>query len=268
MIPATDRGFLFGDAVYEVIRVYHGRPFLLDDHIQRLGQSLEAIRIAGIDLDRLRRRVLETITAAGVSEALAYIQVTRGSGPLRSHSFPPQAIPLEFLYVQSFADPFIDLRSSGGSVLTLPDNRWERRDVKSTNLLANVLAAQAAKEAGCVEAVYVEADGTLSEGARTSLFGVLDGQLLTAPNSPAILPGITRKLILELARKADVPVREQVLRHGDLPRVAELFLTGTTLEVLPIVRVDGQLVQDGRPGPLTRRLQQAYRQVVRDCCGG
>jgi D-alanine transaminase len=264
MVPALDRGFLFGDAVYEVLRVYHGRPFLLAEHLQRLGRSLEALCIGGVNLERIRERVLQTISAGKFQEALAYIQVTRGAGPVRSHSFPAQAVPFELLYVQEFSDPFVEARKNGAGVVTVPDIRWQRCDIKSTNLLANVLAAQQAKEAGCVEAVFVEADGTLSEGSRTSLFGVLDGQVLTAPNSHAILPGITRGLVLTLAERAGIPLCEHVLKKTDLRRVAELFLTGTTSEVLPIVRVDGEAIGPGTPGEVSRRLQEAYRQAVRE----
>jgi D-alanine transaminase len=264
VVPVLDRGFLFGDAVYEVLRVYQGRPFLLNEHMQRLGSSLAAIRIGGVDLDRIRQRVLQTIAAGKFQEALVYIQVTRGAGPIRSHSFPAQAVPFELLYVQEFRDPFVEARKNGAAVVTVPDIRWQRCDIKSTNLLANVLAAQQAKEAGCVEAVFLEADGTLSEGARTSLFGVLDGQLLTAPTSNAILPGITRSLILNLAERAGIPLHEHVLKKTDLKRVSELFLTGTTSEVLPIVQVDGQPIGTGQPGDVTRRLQEAYREKVRE----
>lgn len=266
-VPALDRGFLFGDAVYEVLRVYGGRPWLLDEHFGRLARSLEAIRIGGVDLDRLRRRMFETIAAGTFREALVYIQITRGAGPRRTHTFPPDLGPLEFLYVEEFRDPYADARRDGAAVLTRPDLRWGRCDIKSTNLLFNILAAQAAKEAGCVESVLVHADGTVSEGTHTSLFGVLHGTVLTAPKSNAILPGITRGLVLRLAARAGIPAREQELRQGELGEVSELFLTGTTSEVLPVVRVDGSSVGDGRPGPITRRLQDAYREAVREACG-
>lgn len=264
VVPALDRGFLFGDAVYEVLRVYGGRPWLLEQHWQRLARSLDAIRIGGVDLDRLRRRLLETIAAGSFTEAVAYIQITRGAGPTRSHVFPTEITPLEFLYVQPFADAHVAARERGIAAITLPDLRWDLCDIKSTNLLANVLAGQAAKEAGCDEALLYLPDGTLTEGTRTSVFGVLDGQLLTMPASHAILPGITRALVLRLAERANVPVRNQSLVRDDLPRVSELFLTGTGSEVLGIVRVDGQTIGDGRPGPITRRLEEAYRHAVRD----
>jgi D-alanine transaminase len=262
MIPVMDRGFLFGDAVYEVLRIYQGKPWLLREHMDRLAHSLEAIRIRSVDLKRLEARMLQTIAAGPFREAIAYIQVTRGSGPYRTHAFPAQAAPLELLYVTEFVDPYVEARQSGTKVLLRPDIRWDRCDIKSTNLLANVLAVQEARDVGCLEAVYYLPDGTITEGTHTSCFGVLDGQLLTAPNSPAILPGITRRLILRLAERVKIPLREKVLHREDLPRVAELFLTGTTSEVMPIVQVDGKPVGDGKPGPVTRKLQEAYRQAV------
>ncbi|HJT77363.1 MAG TPA: aminotransferase class IV, partial [Gemmataceae bacterium] len=188
-IPALDRGFLFGDAVYEVLRVYGGRPWLEDEHYRRLAHSLEAIRIGGVDLERLRLRMHETIAAGPFAEALAYIQVTRGAGPRRTHAFPPDVRPLELLWVDEFHDPYVEDRANGAGVLSRPDVRWDRCDIKSTNLLANVLAMQAAKEAGCVEALFYLADGTITEGSHTSFFGVLDGAVLTRPKSNDILPG-------------------------------------------------------------------------------
>ena len=262
-IPALDRGFLFGDAVYEVLRVYQGRPWLADEHFERLARSLQAIRIQGVDVVRLRRRMLETITAGRFQEATVYIQITRGAAA-RSHSFPAQATPLELLYVQEFDDPYRSARLTGGAVSTQPDSRWDRCDIKSTNLLANVLAMQAAKEHDCVEALFCLPDGALTEGTHTSFFGVLEGAVLTAPNSNAILPGITRGLLLKLAASAKIPVREQVLKQSDLGSVSELFLTGTTSEILPIIRVDDQTIGNGKPGPITRRLQDAYQQAVAD----
>src|SRR5216683_2797274 len=275
MIPALDRGFLFGDAVYEVMRVYQGRLWLENGHWERLARSLSAIRIPltppsppggeggvrGVDLVRLRQRVLETIAAGPFLDATVYVQITRGVAP-RAHAFPANAVPLEFLYVQEFKDPYAQSRQTGAAVITLPDIRWDHCDIKSTNLLANILAAQTAKEAGCQEALLYLPDGTLTEGTHTSFFGVLDRALVTAPTSPAILPGITRGLILRLADESGIPVEEHVLKCDDLKLVSELFLTGTTTEILPIVRVDSQFVGNGKPGSITRRLQEAYAKAV------
>jgi D-alanine transaminase len=262
-VPALDRGFLFGDAVYEVLRVYRGKPWLEAEHFARLAHSLEAIRIAGVDLDRLRRRMCDTIAAGPFGEATVYIQITRGAAP-RRHVFPAGVPPFELVFVQEFVDPYVAARETGAAVITQPDIRWDRCDIKSTNLLANVLAMQAAREADCAEALFVLPDGTLTEGTHTSFFGVMNGVILTSPASPAILPGITRRLILSLAERAKLSVREQSLKQADLSKVTELFLTGTTSEVVPIVKVDDHKIGAGVPGPVTRRLQAAYADAVKE----
>jgi D-alanine transaminase len=254
-VSALDRGFLFGDAVYEVLRVYGGKPWLADEHFTRLARSLEAIRLAGVDLGRLRRRMAETMAAAGCAEALVYIQVTRGAAP-RSHPFPKDARPYELLWVQPFADSYGEQRRVGGAVLSQPDVRWDRCDIKSTNLLGNVLAMQAAKEAGCVEAALY-----LPDGSYTELFGVVGGTRRTAPLG-GILAGTTRGLVLDLARQQGVAVEESPLNCNRTGEIDELFLSGTTAEVLPVVRLDGKPVGDGKPGPVTRRLQDAYARAV------
>jgi len=260
-ISALDRGFLFGDAIYEVLRVYSGKPWLEEGHFERLARSLHEVRIEGIDLERLRRRMRETLKASGLQEATIYIQVTRGSAP-RSHLFPANSTPLEFLFGQRFEDPYREARQTGACAIMHPDQRWERCDIKSTNLLANVLAAQAAQEAGSNEALLYLPDGTLTEGTHTSLFGVKQGRLVTAPNGPAILPGITRSLIFKLAERIEVPIAEENLRRQELNQISELFLSGTTSEVLPIVQVDGKAIGTGQPGEITKRLQKAYQEEV------
>ena len=264
-VSALDRGFLFGDAVYEVLRVYAGRPWLADEHFARLARSLAAIRIAGVDLTRLRQRMTATIAAGTYREATVYIQVTRGSAP-RRHAFPTDAVPFELLFVQEFIDPYVKAREAGASVVLQPDIRWGRCDIKSTNLLANVLALQAAKEADCVEALLYLPDGTLTEGTHSSLLGLHRGQVITAAHGPSILPGVTRDWIVALARKHEIPVSERNLCRDELAAVDELFLSGTTTEVLPIVRVGGQLVANGSPGPVTRRLRLLYQDAVRNFC--
>ncbi len=261
-VPVLDRGFLFGDAVYEVLRVYAGRPWLVDEHFRRLATSLDAIRITGIDLHRLRERMHATITAGPFREAIVYIQITRGVAP-RSHRFPIQAEPSELLYVDEFHDPYENARRDGARAVLQPDRRWDRCDIKSTNLLANVLAMQAASEAGCTEALLYLPDGTITEGTHTSAFGVCDGKLLTAPQSHDILPGITRRLVLRLAQRAGIQITEGRLQRDRLEDVSEVFLTGTTSEILPIIQLDGRAVGGGKPGPVTQRLQQVYREAVR-----
>jgi D-alanine transaminase len=264
-VSVLDRGFLFGDAVYEVLRVYAGLPWLADEHFARLARSLDAVRIGGVDLSRLRQRMTATIAAGSFHEAIVYIQVTRGSAP-RRHAFPAETMPLELLYVQAFTDPYVGARENGASVILQPDIRWGRCDIKSTNLLANVLALQAAKEAGCVEALLYLPDGTLTEASHSSLFGVRSGELVTPPHGPAILPGVTRDWIVALASKHGIPVCQRNLHRDELADVDELFLSGTTTEVLPIVRVDAQLIAKGQPGPFAQRLRLLYQDAWRSAC--
>ncbi|HMO36495.1 MAG TPA: aminotransferase class IV [Gemmatales bacterium] len=247
MVPALDRGFLFGDAVYEGIYACDGKPRFLDLHLKRLERSLRELRIGPIQLERLQQRLLETLAAGPFDEAFIYIQISRGAGASRTHHFPPPGTPpTEFFFIEEFTDPYGELRHTGVSAITQPDIRWHRCDVKSVNLLGNVLAFQAAKEQNAREAILVRPDGTITEGTRTSLFGVVDGTLRTGPLSAEILPGVTRSVHVD-----------------ELPQVQELFLTGTTSEVLPVTILDGKPVADGQPGPITRKLQRAFAELVR-----
>ncbi len=261
-ISVLDRGFLFGDAVYEVLRIYEGRPWLEEDHFQRLTRSLNEIRLSGVEVSRIRSRMHETLKQSGVREGIVYIHITRGAAP-RKHAFPAGATPLELLWIQEFTDPYSEGRSQGISAVTQPDIRWRRCDIKTTNLLGNVLAMQLALEANCVEALLYLPDGSLTEGTHTNLFGVVNGTLRTAPNAVSILPGCTRGLVLRLANKLGVAVEERPLNRERLDEVSELFISGTTSEVMPIIHVDGKPIGDGTPGPVTRRLQQSHAEAVR-----
>jgi D-alanine transaminase len=260
-ISPLDRGFLFGDAVYEVLRVYQGKPWLEEEHFGRLARSLEEIRISGVDMERLRRRMHETIRAGGFREAVVYLQVTRGAAP-RKHSFPQGVAPLELLWVQEYLHTYDEPCRTGCRVITFPDLRWRRCDIKSTNLLGNVLANQASSEAACSEALLYLPDGTLTEASHSTFFAVSNDQLHTTPLQANVLPSITRGYTLKLARQAGIEVVERNLRRTELDEMDELFLVGTTCEILPIVTVDGRPVKDGKPGPLTRRLQEIYTQKV------
>lgn len=265
-VSVLDRGFLFGDGIYEVMRVFRGKCWLEDDHFARFKRSLAEVKIHGVDLDRLRKQAHETIAAGGFREAIVYLQVTRGAAP-RGHAFPANVRPTELLWVQEIGDPYGPLREKGMAISLQPDLRWKRCDVKSVNLLGNVIANQAAKEAGAGEAVLYLPDGTISEASHSSFFGVLDGVIRTTPDSPGILPGVTRKLTLELAARVGVPVEQRSLHRDDLPKVSELFMTGTSLQVCPIVTVDGAPVAGGKPGPVTRKLQAAYDEKLRAFLG-
>lgn len=261
-ISPLDRGFLFGDAVYEVLRIYKGKPWLEAEHFDRFERSLREIRIAGVDMTRMRQRMHETIRAGGFLESTVYLQVTRGAAP-RKHAFPKDAIPLELLWVQEYHDTYTKMCQTGCGVITYPDLRWHRCDIKSTNLLGNVLANQTASETGCPEALLYLPDGTMTEASHSSFFAVQGGQLHTTPLKANVLPSITRGFALKLAAEAGVAVVERSLKKAELDQVDELFLVGTTCEILPIVAVDNLSVKSGLPGPITRRLQAIYAEYVR-----
>ncbi|MFM7109609.1 MAG: aminotransferase class IV [Planctomycetota bacterium] len=262
-VPVTDRGYLFGDGVYEFLRVYRGRLHLAEGHFRRLTRSLRELGIRHEQAATLPRRVQELVNRSGHAEATVYIQVTRGAAP-RAHAFPDHPKPCELFYVSPFADPYAPKRAAGVGVSRHPDIRWGRCDIKSLNLLGNCLAVQAAKEAGNHETLLHKDDGTVTECGHSSFFAVMDGAVITHPQGPRILPGITRELILELAASRNIPVRQRPLRVEELPRCREMFLTSTSAEILPIVRVDANPVHDGVPGPVTRALQEAFSAHLAD----
>ncbi len=261
-ISPLDRGFLFGDAVYEVLRIYAGKCWLEQEHMDRFERSINEIHIKGVDMARLRKRMYETIAASGLKEAIVYLQVTRGAAP-RKHAFPKDIVPLELLWVQEYPDSYRPLCATGCGVITFPDLRWHRADIKSTNLLANVLANQASAEAGCAEALLYLPDGTMTEASHSTFFAVEGGKLHTTPLKANVLPSITRGYTLKLAKQVGIDVVERYVRREELLEADELFLLGTTCEVLPIVTVDGEKVKGGAPGPVTRRLQAVYTENVK-----
>lgn len=259
-VSVEDRGFVFGDGVYEVLRAINGRFFATQFHNERLERSLEGIRITLGPEDSPSRFVdigRQLLRENGLlqGEATVYMQVTRGAST-RAHYFPPAGTqPTVYISVARFT-PHTDLAATGAAAITHPDLRWGRCDLKTLNLLPNVLASQVAKEQGVFEAMLVR-DGVVTEGARTNFFGVVDGALRTHPSDTHILPGITRSVVRELANGLKIELDENPIKVEEIPRLSELFLTGTTTDVMPVVRLDHKLVADGKPGELTRRLQCA-----------
>ena len=255
-ISVLDRGFMFGDGVYEVWRVVRGQLFEAARHQSRLERGLRELRMAqppesSLDgLLAIARRLLE---ANGLldREATLYVQVTRGAAA-RTHFFPPAGTSPTLLVMASAFAPS-DARFSGTTVITQPDIRWLRCDIKTVQLLPNVLARQAATEAGASEAIF-ERDGTITEGTHTTVCGIIDGVLRTHPANHLVLPGVTRHVVLDLARALGVRVREEAMTVEEVARAEELFLTGTTTDVTPIVAVDGRSVAEGVPGPIARAL--------------
>lgn len=256
-VSVLDRGHIFGDGIYEVVRVDKGRLHGIDRHWRRLDRSLRALQMPPVDLGLLRSRVEATLAASGHTDAMVYLQVTRGTAA-RAHAFPTDTPANTLILVQHLPDDKAHLRQEGAGVITHPDLRWARCDIKSINLLGSVLAAEAAKRAGCVEAVLIREDGTVTECAHSSLFGVVDGVLRTHPLTPHILPGITREIVLEIAAELGIPCRQKALRSDELGRVEELFLTSTTAKVLPLVKLDGKTIGSGKPGPVSCKLRDGF----------
>lgn len=261
-ISVEDRGFLFADGVYEVVRIVKGKPHLLQEHLDRMAAGLAALRIEfdGIEgLEEVTSRLVEENQLN--DDATLYLQVTRGSAP-RKHAFPaPGTPPTVLAMARPFTPHPASLYENGVPVITVPDIRWSRCDIKSIALLPNVLANQKAKESGAHEAILVR-DGVLLEGSQSNLFAVKNGTLITYPACNYILAGITRALVLDIARRLGIPTREAPIHLADFDRIDELFLTGTTTEVMPVVSVDGRVVADGKPGPVTKRLLEAYREEL------
>ncbi|MFO0951354.1 MAG: aminotransferase class IV [Isosphaeraceae bacterium] len=262
-VPIWDRGFLFGDAVYEVMRLYSGRCWLEAEHTGRLKRSLREMEFPEVDLDRLAARTQATIRESGVREGTVYIHITRGVAP-RLHAFPnPPVPPTELIVVRPYDDAAAArMRETGVGIVSQPDLRWKRCDVKSTNLLANVLANEAAHRAGAYEAVLVGHDGLVTESTHSSLLWVRNGRIEGTPEGPGILPGTTRQLLLRLAEDVGVTILEERVTLDELMASDEVFLLGTTIEVLPVVTVNEKPVSDGKPGMITRQLQGAFRSAL------
>ncbi|MEX2570785.1 MAG: D-amino-acid transaminase [Gemmatimonadota bacterium] len=258
-VSVDDRGFLFGDGVYEVTRAINGTLFEEEGHWIRLQNGLRdiAIRSDRIDRGQIREIYQHLLGQNDLDEADAtvYLQITRGCAP-RTHAFPkPPCEPTVYAFASPFNIP-AELRRLGVDAISHPDIRWARCDIKTVNLLPNALAKQRAVEAGAWEAVLFR-DGALTEGSSTNVFGVIDGELRTYPKSNYILPGITRDVVLELARDLNVKVRERPIFADEIGRLDELFLTGTTTDVQPIVRLDGRQIGDGVVGDVAQQLQEA-----------
>ncbi len=257
-ISVDDRGFLFADGVYDAVRIIKGVPFEWEAHLARLERNVRELAIPWDTGGKLRGIVERLLDGNELTdgEAVAYIQVTRGAAP-RNHSFPdPPPTPTEYVATWPF-ERRVQWHDKGVGVTTAPDVRWGRSDIKSISILANVLASQDAKVHGGVEALLVR-DGDVLEGARSSCFFVVDGVLRTAPLSPLILPSITRAVVLEIATALEMPVEERTLPADAIAAIDEAFLAGTTTDVAPIVSIDGNGVGDGTPGPVTKRLQEAF----------
>jgi len=255
-ISVLDRGFLFGDGVYEVIPAYGGHLFRLTEHLQRLQSSLSQIKL---DYSRTKEQWLEIMQPllSGQSDEYIYLQITRGVAPKRDHAFPKNPEPTVFAMCSAIK-PTTGLQK-GVKALTMEDNRWEMCHVKATTLLANVLLRQQAVEQGCAEAILIR-NGTVTEGAASNLFAVIDGVLTTPKKTMDILPGITRQVILELAKAHDMTHCEATISVQQLQTAREIWITSSTREIVPVIELNGQPVGDGKPGAVWQTMNQLFQE--------
>ncbi len=259
-ISPLDRGFLYGDGVYELIPVYSRRAFRIDEHILRLQATLDGIKLANpLSTDGWKAVVLKLIETAPWEDQSIYLQVTRGADDKRDHAFPPASVPPTAF---AFSSPLVttppEVRATGVAAITVPDLRWSRCDLKVVSLLANILARQQAVEQGCAEALLIR-DGFMKEGAASNIFVVKNGVLFAPPKTHLMLPGITYDVILELAERHGQPVKIAEIEETELRAADEVWMTSSTKEILAITTLDGNPVGSGKPGPLGERMWQWYQ---------
>jgi len=258
IISPDDRGFLFADGAYEVIRSYNGKLFKLDEHLKRMARSLRELRIKYSEIYKLKKVAEKLIRINNFEEeqALIYIQITRGKAS-RTHTFPDEkTIPTVYVTASAFHyDPqkLVD----GIKIILVPEMRWGRCDIKSVALLPNVLARQQAKDNGADEAVFVR-DGVITEGTHTNFCAVFEGKLFTHPVNNHILAGITRKVVLDLCSEMNISVEESPIPEQKLKEADELMIVGTTVEIMPVVKVDDLKIGNGKPGQITLELQRRF----------
>lgn len=258
-LPVTDRGLLFGDSVYEVVPAYGGIPFRVAHHLQRLDRSLAAIRMTNpLDHDQWRAVFERLVRQLPGQDQSIYLQVTRGAYPVRNHVIPERVAPNVFAFTSANPPRNAEQAGRGIRAITLDDIRWHRCDIKATTLLANVLARAQATEEGADEAILVR-DGAAMEGTASNLFIVSHGLLITPPDSAELLPGITRDLVLELARESGVPYAQAMIGTGELEAADEIWLTSSTREIAAVVELNGRPVGDGMPGELWRRMDALFQ---------
>jgi D-alanine transaminase len=266
-VSPLDRGFLFGDSVYEVIPVYSARPFRLREHLDRLQRSLASIRMAAPKTHAQWGEICrELVRRNGGGDQYLYLQVTRGAEAGRNHAWPEGLEPTLFAYANRLDAPSPAMLEDGVAAITAPDNRWSRRDIKSTALLANVLLKKLAADAGAFETLMLER-GELTEGSSTTVHVISRGEIHTPPNGHQILPGTTRDVVGELAQRLGIVSRSVRVTEIELRAASEVWLAFSTRGLLAVTRLDGSPVGDGKPGPLFRRMHRAFLDYVRELSG-
>lgn len=269
-IPVLDRGFIFGDGVYEVIPVYSRRPFRLTEHLRRLQHSLDGIRLANPNSESAWKNIIVELVARNTAEdQYLYLHITRGVAR-RDHAFPnPPVTPTVFVMSSPLLSPPASLLQSGVCAVTAPDNRWLRCDIKAIALLPNVLLRQMAVDAGCAETILIRSESVpagefMTEGAASNIFVVKNGSLLAPPKDNLMLPGITYDVILEIAAANHIPHEVRKISAVEVFAADELLLTSSTKEVLAITQLDGRPVGSGKPGAIFAKLHELYQDFKRD----
>jgi D-alanine transaminase len=264
-ISVLDRGFIFGDGVYEVIPAYSRKAFRLPEHLRRLQHSLDGIQLANPHSDSEWTRIIEQLIALHSSDdQYLYLHITRGAAE-RDHAFPnPPVAPTVFVMSKPLNTPAPALLESGIACITAPDNRWLRCDIKAISLLPNVLLRQLAITAGCAETILIRDDAFMTEGAASNIFVVKNGILLAPPKDHLMLPGITYDVILEIAAANHIPHEVRCISKAEVFAADELLLTSSTKEVLPITQLDGQPVGNGKPGAMFAKMHTLYQNFKRD----
>ncbi|MFC1815600.1 D-amino acid aminotransferase [Thermodesulfobacteriota bacterium] len=259
MVPVEDRGYQFGDAVYEFIASYNGRLFFLDAHLDRLERSLTALAFPTLDKKKIREAVLALFQRAGLPRAGVYIQISRGVAP-RNHVVSDLPNVQMIMTVRKVKEIDAKLRKEGVSVITMKDFRWGRCDIKTVQLLANVMAKQQALAAGVYDTIFLAEDDVVREATSSNVFMVTAGKLITHPLNTHILAGITRAVIIDCAGEIPLPVEERFYTIKELYHANEVFLTATATEVLSVVKIDGEKIGEGTVGPITKRLFEALQE--------
>lgn len=261
VIPVDERGHQFGDGVYEVTRIYEGKPFMMREHVERLVKSAKEIRMdLGMTVEEVESLMMEAVERSGEKNCDVYIQITRGIAK-RGHLFPKDVKPSITMTVRPMEVIATEERLAGKTAIFHEDERWKNCYIKSLNLLPNILAKQVANDAGAYEAILIR-DGYVTEGTSSNIFIVQNGELVTRPLSNYILAGITRMRVEQLAEQLNIPFVEREFTKEDVLEAEEVFMTSTTNEVLPLVEIDGTTIGSGVAGPVTERVAKQFLQTV------
>lgn len=260
-VDIEDRGYQFGDGVYEVVRIFKGKSFTMDEHLERLERSAKEIQLTlPYDREEFKSKLEELRSINAVEDGIIYIQISRGVSP-RTHGFPSPKVPSQLVACTKEMKRPLTFQQKGISAILTEDIRWLRCDIKSLNLLGNVLAKQKAADRNCFEAIFHRGE-TVTEGSSTNVFLIKDGILYTHPATNLILNGITRQKVLEIGHRLELRVKEEQFSAKELLAADEVFITGTTTDIIPVIKIDEQEIGAGSPGSITLSLQEAFNKLI------